>query len=637
MLSLIVASAFATFPIQIGDALVHPRNLLVHLREPEVQSRLRSGGFHILKYLPQIDVAIVEAPGGKLQATRQELGALDGVEFADFDRAARLAYVPNDTNWPSMWHFVTIKADLAWDISRGTATKVAIIDTGGETTHPDLLPNLWTNPGEIPGNGIDDDSNGYVDDVNGFDFAYNDGVPDDIFGHGTSCAGIVGAAQDNNLGVTGVAPNARIMVLKTCNNSGYLYDSANVPAYIYGADMGARVFSMSYYSDRVSRSERLAMNYAVSKGVVPCGAAANDNTVFPYYPAAYPNVVSVAATDTANNRAGFSNWGPSTVDVAAPGVSLWTTALNAGYTGGFGGTSGATPHVAGLATLLFGAYPSASATQVRAAIEDTCTPLAWDFSNHGLVNSLAAMQAMANPVAQQPAVVRFASPLGIDPSNTKRPGETVIGGRGFGSPRKVQVFQGKNEVPILRRNRDTIVVGAVPMSAPIKILVNNTLVRTLPTIDGAAFAYPLIEASTQGAGLSGGFAEAAKVDGSAIIAGRRSDERAFIHATFQNVTKGAKLTLILRYRVIGVTDQNFQVQIYNWSVASYPYGTWTTLSNEAGSASYTTLKLPIGDISPFVDDEGTTYLRLQTTAGLPAGAELQVDQCYLGIETAGRR
>jgi hypothetical protein len=302
----------------------------------DVEALHHALGARVLRDIPQIRWQVLEVPRGK----RDELRALYAsetalFEHAELDRGRKPAYVPNDPMWPGMNHLVNIGVDIAWNTERGDPSIViGVIDTGLETTHPDLAANVWTNPGEIAGNGLDDDQNGYVDDVHGYDFAYNDPIPNDVFGHGTACAGIIAAVQDNNLGVTGIAPLCRIAGIKTAIDSGYLYDSANVPGMIYCADQGFSVISMSFYSDDVTLAERDAIDYCWDHNVVPVAAAGNDARVFPYYPAAYENVISVAALDPALNKAGFSNWG-TWVDVAAPGLSVSTTTTGGGYTTGF--------------------------------------------------------------------------------------------------------------------------------------------------------------------------------------------------------------------------------------------------------------------------------------------------------------
>ncbi|MEO6709943.1 MAG: S8 family serine peptidase, partial [Planctomycetota bacterium] len=272
-------------PIETKAGLINPERLMIKLRagaSPAAVERAhaRAGG-RVLQNLPQIGWQIVEVAPETLFEAREAYLREAVIVRADFDHVKRLAYVPNDPYWP-MWHMQRIKADQAWDTHKGSPTvRVAIMDTGLNTTHPDLAANVWTNPGEIAGNLVDDDGNGYVDDIHGYDFAYGDGDPNDNFGHGSSCAGIVGARQDNGIGVTGVAPLTQLVGVKAALDSGYFYDSANVPALLYIADMGFQVVSMSFYSDGVTPAERTAIDYCWSHGVLPVSAAGNDSQVLP--------------------------------------------------------------------------------------------------------------------------------------------------------------------------------------------------------------------------------------------------------------------------------------------------------------------------------------------------------------------
>ncbi|MEQ1932556.1 MAG: S8 family peptidase, partial [Fimbriimonadaceae bacterium] len=395
-------------PIEIEGMLCHPNRLMVKVDSMETAHELTERGYRLTKSFPKINWVVVETDPSQLRATRSSLSLEPGVKLVAFDRAAVPTYTPNDAKWVDMWHARTIKADLAWDISFGNvqSVTVAIIDTGVNTAHPDLAANLWRNKAETAGNSIDDDGNGYVDDINGYDFAYNDPIPNDVNGHGTACAGLAAAVQDNTIGVTGVAPKAKIMCLKASIDSGYFYDSNNVGAYLYALDNGAKVISCSFFSDRVSQIERDAIDALWAGGVLPVVAAGNDNSVVPFYPAAYEKSLAVAATDQNDNRAGFSNFG-SWVDVACPGVALRSTTAAGGYTDGFGGTSGACPQVAGLAALLLGAVPGTTNADLRACIEDTATALTTDFSKDGLINCQKAMQTLKGlllPAVKSPKV-----------------------------------------------------------------------------------------------------------------------------------------------------------------------------------------------------------------------------------------
>ncbi len=635
--SFLLASLLGPGTILMDGHPVHPHRLIVQAdlsRFSLAASPGAKGGMKVLRKFPEIGFATVEVSGDLLSAKRA-LAQNSAVVRVDFDRAARLAYTPNDTLWPNMWHFPKIKAELAWDVSKGSSnTVIAVIDTGMNTAHEDLAANVWTNAGEIAGNGIDDDANGLVDDVEGYDFAYNDPIVDDFHGHGTACAGIAAAVQDNNKGISGVAPLARIMPLKATDNDGYLFDSYLIPSYMYAANMGAKVISMSYFSDRVSYGEKAALEYCVRKGILPVAAAGNANTIYSYYPAAYDMVLSVAATTQTDAKASFSDFG-TWVDVAAPGVSLYATTAGGGYTSGFGGTSGACPHVAGLAALLRGAFPNASASTVRNAIEDSALLLNQapfgEFSNYGRIDCQAALQAMSIPISQKDPIVRYATPLGVPlPSAGHRPMDTVIAGRGLAKPRRVAVQHGRSGVPLFDQQRDWLKVPLTPNTAPLRVSVNGVNMASISVPSGARFAYPLIEGSTQGANLVGGFFQTLQPDGSVITVGRRSDGVIWMHGTFRRVLPDSRLKLVIRRSYVNGTGENETIQLYNWSTASYPYGSFDTLSTVPCPITPTTISIPIADIRPFLDDDRTVYLRILTGNTLPADAELRVDMAYLG-------
>ncbi|MEZ0325897.1 MAG: S8 family peptidase [Fimbriimonas sp.] len=621
-LSLSATAAYE--PITVDGTLCHPRNLLVKLADDQAETSIEASGAVILKSFKEIDWAVIQVPAGKLQTIRKQLSHAPGIEACTLDRAAIPAYTPNDPKWTDEWHMRQIKADLAWDVTVGTGGPiVAVIDTGVSITHEDLARNIFKNRNEIPGNGIDDDANGYVDDYNGYDFAYGDASPNDVYGHGTGCAGLVAAVGDNSIGISGVAPKARIMPIKAAIDSGYFYDSATVPAYIYAANMGARVFSMSYYSDRVSQAEEDALRYAYSKGVLPVAAAGNDASVLPYYPAGYDFVLSVAASTGDNSKAGFSNYG-WWVDVAAPGVSLTTTSAGGAYMG-FAGTSGACPHVAGLAALLKGASPLINKTTLRNAIEDTATLLSWDYSSHGLINAQAAMDVVTSgtPAESHAAKVNFISPVGYVKLGTG-PIARVYGRNLSGAKVKI----GGVDAQMAGTSRD---------SAYFKIGENTGLI-TVESATGELLAtfwppeskkpvWPLNEASSPGASVTGGFAEALRVDGQVVNCTRRDDGLVYLQMSFRRMPTSGPVKLVINRAYSGGSAGNESVQLYNWSTASYPYGSFAELSAVALPASTDDLLISIPDIAPYVDFEGTAYLRI-LTSDVPSGAELNLDACY---------
>lgn len=315
----------------------------------------------------------------------------------------------------SQWGMLDIGGPQAWNQFKiMTPIIVAVIDTGVDYTHPDLNPNMWRNPGETgtdaagknkANNGIDDDNNGYVDDVVGYDFLSNDSLPYDLAtpgwrlllgggnpGHGTHCAGNVAARGDNKLGISGVAPQAQIMALRFIGNQGGT-TSAAIKSIKYAVDNGAKVLSNSWGSEGENPSEdaenkalRDIISYAEAKGVLFIAAAGNghrgkgydnDTDSRPAYPASYShsNIISVAAIDANDRLGGFSNWGKKTVHIAAPGVKIFSTTVGGKYSdqvipfvAKWEGTSMAAPHVSGAAALYWSLHPDKSANEVKEAI-----------------------------------------------------------------------------------------------------------------------------------------------------------------------------------------------------------------------------------------------------------------------------
>lgn len=508
---------------------VHPTRLFVrpveHADRAAVSALHRRLGARVVTELPQIGWQIVEVDADHLAQRRQEYALDELVSRADFDRARQLAYVPNDPLWPSQWSLQHIHADTAWNTTRGSSSvRVAVIDTGIERTHPDLAASLWINPLEIAGNGIDDDLNGLVDDVSGWDFVHNDSDPDDLFGHGTACAGIIAAQQDNSLGISGIAPACKIVGLKACNDSGYLFDSYVVPALLYAADEHCQVISMSFFGDQVTPAERAAIDYCWLHGSLPIAAAGNDAQCFPYYPGAYEHTLAVGSHSASDLRSYFSNWG-SWVDVAAPGEGIGATVPGANYTLNFAGTSAATPHVAGVAALLFSAVPTATNARVRVAIEDSATPLnqppigAW--ANYGRIDALAALDRLLGTSSGSPAArLLFASPVGGEAparrvSGSAAPSELVLYGVGLEAPNVVRVLRNGVALPIVSRSRNEVRArldsGAAAMIA---LEVNGVLIDSFRWESGRGRLFAPSDANTRDpASTTGGFHELLRDDG----------------------------------------------------------------------------------------------------------------------------
>ncbi len=277
---------------------------------------------------------------------------------------------PNDPYYASYTYkyLARLGVESAWEITTGSPEIiVAVVDTGIACEHEDLSGHCWRNEDEIPNNGVDDDANGYVDDVGGWSFYLEGPNIADVHYHGTHVAGIVAATLNNNAGIVGIAPRVQLMPLAIFSPQGVgtYYDL--IRAILYATDNGAHVINMSLGATTYSQGEAEAVAYAAKHGVVLVAAAGNYASNRLFYPAAHPQVIGVSATDVNDNLASFTNYGEF-VDVAAPGVSILSTIPGNRY-GFLSGTSMASPHVAGLAALLLSLNPTLSPAEVRALIE----------------------------------------------------------------------------------------------------------------------------------------------------------------------------------------------------------------------------------------------------------------------------
>lgn len=292
---------------------------------------------------------------------------------------------------------------------------VAVIDTGVDYTHEDLVYNMWRNPNEIPDNNIDDDGNGFVDDIVGWDFVSDDNLPYDLSmnpfqlifqggnaGHGTHCAGNIAARAYNGKGITGVAPHVKIMAMRFLSETGQGTTAAAIQAIKYAVDNGAHILSNSWGSqgddsnDPNTQALKEAIQYAQDHNVLFVAAAGNgrqgagydnDSDSKPAYPASYDHgaIISVAALDENDSLGKFSNWGKNTVDIGAPGVKIYSTVPQGKYadtvfdkfgiTVNWDGTSMATPFVSGAAALYLSANPSANWLEIKNAILNSSTPI----------------------------------------------------------------------------------------------------------------------------------------------------------------------------------------------------------------------------------------------------------------------
>lgn len=329
-------------------------------------------------------------------------------------RADRVGAVltPNDPRFPNQYAIhntgqtggipdADTDAPEAWNIQTGSRdVLVAVLDSGIDYTHPDIAPNIWTNPGEIPGNGLDDDQNGYVDDVHGYDFFHGDADPMDDNVHGTHVAGTIGAAGNNGIGVTGMAWDVQLIAVKFLGPSGS--GSESFEAVTYALVTGAPISNNSWGGGGQSEAFQELMELVESSGHLFLAAAGNDSVEDLHYPGAYPQAMAIASTDHNDLISGFSNFG-NWVELSAPGTAILST-LPADAYGHLSGTSMAAPQVAGVAALLKSEHPDWTADQIRSRLKDTADPI--DHLNPGFEGKLGSGRLNAH-AALLPAAPRI--------------------------------------------------------------------------------------------------------------------------------------------------------------------------------------------------------------------------------------
>ena len=354
-----------------------------------------------------------------LAAVAVELEREPGVLDVQPNHVYRVAATPNDPQFSQLWGLHTANdADMdvpeAWEVTTGSpSVTVAVIDTGVTYTHPDLAGNIWSNPGETA-DGLDDDANGQVDDVRGWDFVDDDAMPTDPHGHGTHVAGTVGAQGNNAVGITGVNWDVGVMPLRAGDTDGFFTDETIANAMNYACTEGADVVNGSFGGEGYSSVIASAISscpgtlfvFAAGNGGGD-GVGDNINASPPIYPCAFThaNVVCVAASTEVAGIASFSNYGPVSVDVAAPGTAILSTVNSGGY-GAFSGTSMASPHVAAVAALLLARENGATPPQIKYSLMRTADPLpafAGKIASGGRVNAYGVLSApLLDPPADAP-------------------------------------------------------------------------------------------------------------------------------------------------------------------------------------------------------------------------------------------
>ena len=372
-----------------------------------IEACLQTANAFIAAEIDQLAVFRVKVPEGRVAEAMTRLSACHGVRYIEPNYKVSIAdTIPSDPDWNLQYGLSNIRAPQGWDLSTGSASvTIAILDTGVDLGHLDLANKI----------------------VSGHDFVNNDVIAQDDNGHGTHVAGIAAATSDNRLGVAGVSWGGRLMPVKVldANGTGTFADVA--AGMIWATDQGAQVINLSFGGGNSSQVLQDAVNYADSKGVVLVAAAGNSGNSFVLYPARYPQVIAVAATDFSNLHAGFSNYGPE-VDLSAPGESIYSTSIG-GY-GYLSGTSMSTPFVSGLAAILRGipgnSSPGAIAWEMESTALDLGAPGFDDFYGHGLIQMDAALSLVLSaptPTASQTATRDVRPPSTL--ASTLIPRETL--------------------------------------------------------------------------------------------------------------------------------------------------------------------------------------------------------------------
>jgi thermitase len=402
----------------------------------------------------------------KLQEVINAYYATGEIEYAEPDfigsTAGFQSAVPNDQNYYRQWGLknngtfsqstaiagADIDMENAWNIEQGdSSTIVGIIDSGNKLDHPEFSGRIWLNYDEIPNNGLDDDNNGYIDDIKGWDFANNDNNPTDDYGHGTNVAGIIGANANNTIGFAGVDWNCKLMILKGLDNNNSGFYSWWSSAIYYAVDNGAKVINMSLGGISNSTTLQAAVNYALNNNVVVVVSMMNANSNAPFYPAAFPGVIAVGSTNANDNRTNPFFWSATSgscygshISVVSPGNFIYGLDYqsNTNFNNYWGGTSQAAPHVAGLAALLLAQDSTRTPTQIKSIIESTSEDqvgnpiediLGWDqYYGYGRINAFNALSLIlkTNDITKQNVSVSlFPNPAhdsftAVFPSSTRQ-------------------------------------------------------------------------------------------------------------------------------------------------------------------------------------------------------------------------
>jgi uncharacterized repeat protein (TIGR01451 family) len=434
MVAPVVMPAEPQRPVFVADEILVQFH--ADVADSERQRVLAAHGLQVIRALRANGILRVRIPQGvDPRALAARLRALPEVAAAEPNYFRYSDAVPNDPRFGEMWGLhnigqtggtgdADVDAPEAWDISTGSPdVVVAVIDSGMDLNHADLVRNLYLNPGETL-NGLDDDGNGFIDDVSGWDFRDNDNDPSDpaaaCSSHGTHTAGTVGAVGNNGIGVTGVAQNVKIMPLRVLYQSLIIFcaaqDSDLIEALDYMRRMNVPISNNSWGGGPFSQLMRDAIAGTRALFVASAGNSGSNNDTAPSYPASYDleNIIAVAASNHNDQRASFSNYGVQSVDLAAPGENILSTIRGSSY-GYLSGTSMAAPHVAGAAAVLLANDPTLTTHELRARILRGVDAKGLPVATGGRMNLLGSLSLPPSTVSVN---VTALGPTTVSPGET---------------------------------------------------------------------------------------------------------------------------------------------------------------------------------------------------------------------------
>ena len=387
-LSLLAASTAVPVPVAGAPATVR---LVVTVRAGTTHShadRLANvPGGRLVERIDQLSVRVVEVPAAAVANARSRWARSAEVVGVELDGVLSADWIPPDPLWTKQWEQRQVRAERAWNLERGERTTiVAVVDTGVQLNHPDLAVRL------VPGR----------------DVVNNDGRPADDNGHGTKVAGVI-AATANTIGVTGMCNRCRIMPIKALAANGTGFWTVAAKGIIWAADHGADVINMSFGGPTGGEILQNAIRYARDQGAVVVGSAGNYGTTAPFYPGAFPEVFSVAASTPYDLRYEWSNSSASWVEVAAPGCT-WSSALHSTFDG-FCGTSAAAPMVSGIAALVRSARPRMARSQVEAILKAATIQVPFSFTRFGRIDAYKAVHRAVKGHVPSTAALHPSPPL----------------------------------------------------------------------------------------------------------------------------------------------------------------------------------------------------------------------------------